>query len=63
MWEDYTQEEARLEARKENIESNEYQALTIHARKGKNKKEVHSHKKFQKPHKGQDSRKYISSFK
>jgi DNA repair exonuclease SbcCD ATPase subunit len=35
---DYTQEEARLEARKEKIESNEDQALTSHARKGKNKK-------------------------
>jgi hypothetical protein len=52
LWEDCTQEEVRLEARKENIESNEDQALTAHARKAKNKKEVHSHKRwFQKPHK------------
>jgi hypothetical protein len=44
LWEDCTQEEPRLEARKEKIESNEDQALTAHARKGKNKKEVHSKK-------------------
>jgi hypothetical protein len=63
LWEDCTQEEARLEARKEKIESNEDQALTAHIRKGKNKKEVHSHKRFQKPHKGQDSHKDLSSFR
>ena len=63
MWEDCTQEEARLEARKEKIENNEDQALTTHARKGKNKKEVHCHKRFQKPHKGQDSHKDLSSFR
>ena len=62
LWEDCTQEEARLEARKEKIENNEDQALTIDARKGKNKKEAHSHEKFQKPHKGQDSHKDLSSF-
>jgi hypothetical protein len=38
LWEDCTQEEARLEARKEKIENNEDRALTVHARKGKNKK-------------------------
>jgi hypothetical protein len=63
LWEDFTQEEARLEARNEKIESNEDQALTAHARKGKKKKEVHPHKRFQKPHKGQDSHKYLSSFR
>jgi hypothetical protein len=63
LWEDYTQEEAKLEKRKENIESNEDQALTAHARKGKNKKEFHSHKRFQKPHKEQDSHKDLSSFR
>jgi hypothetical protein len=57
LWEDCTQEEAKLEARKEKIESNEDQTLTTHTRKGKNKKKVQSHKKFQKPHKGQDSHK------
>jgi hypothetical protein len=62
MWEDYTQEVAILEARKEKIEINEDQALIAHARKGKNKK-VHSHKKFHKPHKGQDSHKDLSSFR
>jgi hypothetical protein len=44
--EDCTQEEAILEARKEKIESNEDQELTAHTRKGKNKKESHSHNKF-----------------
>jgi hypothetical protein len=61
LWEDCTQEEARLEARKEKIESNEDHALTTFARKGKGKKEVHSHKRFQNPHKGQDSHKDLSS--
>ena len=63
LWEDCPQEEARIEARKENIENNEDQALIVHARKGKNKKEVHSHKRFQKPHKRQDSHKDLSSFR
>ena len=63
LWEYCTQEEVRLEARKEKIESNEDQTLTAHARKGKNKKEVLSHKRFQKPHKGQDSHKDISSLR
>ena len=63
LWEDCTQEEAILEERKEKIENNEDQALTVHTRKGKNKKEVHSHKIFQKPHKGQNSQKDLSSFR
>jgi hypothetical protein len=63
LWEDCTLEEARLEERKEKIENNEDQVLTVHARKGKNKKEVQSHKRFQKIHKRQDSHKYLSSFR
>jgi hypothetical protein len=63
LWEHCTQEEARLEARKEKIENNEDQALTIHTRKGMNKKEVHSHRRFHKPHKRQDSHKDLSSFR
>ena len=37
LWEDCTQEEARLEARKEKLGDEENQALTTHARKGKTK--------------------------
>ena len=39
MWEDCTQEEARLEAREEKLGNEENQALRVHARKGKNKVE------------------------
>jgi hypothetical protein len=46
LWEDCTQEEARLEARKEKIENNEDQALTVHTRRGKNKKEFTLTKDF-----------------
>ena len=38
LWEDCTQEEARLEAREENL-GQEDQALTVQARKGKGKVE------------------------
>lgn len=48
LWEDCTQEEARLVAREEKIGNVENQVLTIHARKGKNKVEDHSPRKFQK---------------
>ena len=37
LWEDCTQEEARLEAREEKLGNEENQALIAHARKGKNK--------------------------
>jgi hypothetical protein len=47
LWEDCTQEEARLAAREEKLGNDENQALVAHGRKGKSKKEVHSHKKFQ----------------
>ena len=45
LWEDCTQEEARLAAREEKLGDEENQALATHTRKGKSKKEVHSHKK------------------
>ena len=48
LWEDCTQEEARLEIREENLGNEENQALTVHARKGKNKVEDRPPKKFQK---------------
>jgi hypothetical protein len=60
LWEDCTQEEAMLDERKKNIENNEDRELTFHERKGKNKREVHSHKRFQKPHKRQYSHKDLS---
>ena len=48
LWEDCTQEEARLEAREEKLGNEENQALTVHARKGKNKVEDRPPRKFQK---------------
>ena len=48
MWEDCTQEEARLEAQEEKLGHEENQVLTVHARKGKNKDEDRPPKKFQK---------------
>jgi hypothetical protein len=47
LWEDCTQEEARLASREDKLGDDENQALASHARKGKSKKEVHSHKTFQ----------------
>ena len=38
LWEDYTQEEARLAAREEKLGDEENQALAAHARKGKSNK-------------------------
>ena len=46
LWEDCTQEEARLEAREEKLGEDENQALATHARKGKNKMEGRSPRKF-----------------
>ena len=40
LWEDYTQEEARLEAREEKLGQKD-QALTIQARRGKGKVKDH----------------------
>ena len=48
MWEDCTQEEVRLEAREEKLGNEENQALTVHARKGKNKVEDRPPRKFKK---------------
>ena len=48
MWEDCTQEEARLEAREEKLGQEENQALTVQARKGENKVEGRPPRKFQK---------------
>ena len=48
LWEDCTQEEARLEAREEKLGEEENQALVAHARKGKNKMEDCPSRKFQK---------------
>ena len=48
LWEDCTQEEARLEAREEKLGNEENQALAAHARKGKNKVDDHPPRKFQK---------------
>ena len=46
LWEDCTQEEARLEACEEKLGNEENQALTVQARKGKNKVEDHPQRKF-----------------
>ena len=48
LWEDCTQEEARLEAREEKLGNEENQALIVHERKGKNKVEDRPPRKFQK---------------
>jgi hypothetical protein len=66
LWEYCTQEEARLAAREEKLGGEENQALTTHTRKGKSKREVHSHKKphgLQKIHKfKKDFSSYICCF-
>jgi len=59
LWEDCTQEEARVAAREEKL-ANDDQALAAHAGKDKCKKEVHHHKKF---HKGKKSQRDYSSYK
>jgi hypothetical protein len=63
LWEDCTQEEARLAAREEKLGGDENQALAAHTRNGKNRKEVHSHKKFQSSQKAQKTQKDYSSYK
>jgi hypothetical protein len=62
LWEDCTQEEARLAAREEKLGDDD-QALATHARKGKRRKEDHPPKKFQKSQKSQKTQKYYSSYK
>jgi hypothetical protein len=63
LWEDCTQEEARLAAREEKLVDDD-QALAAHAGKGKSKKEDHSHchKKSHKSHKGQKDYSNIRCF-
>ena len=61
LWEDCTQEEARLEAREEKMGDEENQALAEHARKGKNKVENHPPKKFQKSQKQRKKQRDYSS--
>ena len=48
LWEDCTQEEARLESQEEKLGNEENQALIVHARKGKKKVEDSPPRKFQK---------------
>ena len=48
LWEDCMQEEARLEAREEKLGQEENQALTVQARRGKNKVEDRPQRMFQK---------------
>ena len=61
LWEDCTEEEARLEAREEKLGNEENQALTVHARKGKNKVEDRPPKKFQKHQKNQKKQRDYST--
>ena len=51
LWEEWTQEEARLVAREEKLNNDEDQALAIRSKKEKSKKEDHSHNKRKKYHK------------
>ena len=59
LWEECTQEAARLAVREENLGEDENQALATHARKEKRKKEPHSQKKFRKT---QRTKKYYSNY-
>jgi hypothetical protein len=60
LWEDCTQEQARLAAREEKIGYDD-QALETHERKGKSRKKDDPPKKFQKSQKYQNTKKYCSS--
>ena len=60
LWEECTQEEARLVLREENLGHDENQALAAHVRKGKRNKESHSRRKFLKTQKTQ---KYYPNYK
>ena len=56
LWEECTQEEARLEAREEKLGEDGNQALAAHTKKEKFKKEDHpckKPKKYRKSHKSQ----------
>jgi hypothetical protein len=59
LWEDCSQEEARFVAREEKLGEEKNQALAAHIRKGKRKKEIHSHKK---PHGLQKTHKFKKDF-
>ena len=59
LWEVCTREETRLATREEKLGDEENQALAAHTRKGKRKKEVHSHKK---PHGLQKTHKFKKDF-
>ena len=61
LWEDCTQEEARLEAREEKLGDEENQTLAAHARKGKNKVDDRPPRKFQKSKKHQKKQRDYSS--
>ena len=53
LWEECTQEQARLVSREEKMGASDDQSLTAHAKKNEGKREDHSHKrtkKFQKNH-------------
>jgi len=62
LWEDCTQEEARMAAREEKL-ADEDQALAAHTRKGKGKKEFHSPKKFQKLQKSKQKKRDLAQIR
>ena len=62
LWEDCTQEEARMGAREEKLSNEENQALIVHARKGKNKTKNHPPRKFQKSQKTRRDHSNIKCF-
>ena len=49
LWEDFTQEEARLEAREEKLGDEENQDLEAHARKGRNKRHHANDVEYEEP--------------
>ena len=51
LWEECTQEEARLISIEDNMGEDENQSLKTHAKKKKTKKEQHSHKKTRRSQK------------
>ena len=63
LWEYCTQEEPRLTTREEKLGDDENKALEAHTRKGKSRKEVHPHRKFQRSQKTQNTQKDYSSYK
>ena len=51
IWEEFTQEEAQLITREENMGEDDNQVITSHAKKGNTEKEEHSHKNIRRPKK------------